>query len=104
MKPILLSKFIIDYEILRQFSTLYSKIFDDSQEISSTALTKRMVESFGDSEIIKRSTRAFLKTLHSFGIIEPLNSTTFAQLPKLELSIEQVKDILFLYLTSILKV
>lgn len=97
MKPILLSKFILDYEILKQFSNLYSKIFDDSQEISTKAITARMVESFGDAEIIKRSTRAFLKTLHSFGIIEPLNSTTYTQIPKLELSIEQVKDILLLY-------
>lgn len=100
MKPILLSKFIIDYKILNQLSNLYSKIFDDSQEISTKAITKGMVESFGDAEIIKRSTRAFLKTLHSFGIIEPLNVTTYAQLPKLELSTEQVKDILLLYAVS----
>ena len=100
MKPILLSKFILDYEILKQFSNLYSKIFDDSQDISTKAITERMVESFGDAEIIKRSTRAFLKTLHSFGIIEPLSSSTYLQIPKLELSIEQVKDILLLYAES----
>jgi hypothetical protein len=100
MKPILLSKFILDYEILNQFSNLYSKIFDDSQEISTKAITARMIDSFGDAEIIKRSTRAFLKTLHSFGVIEPLNSTIYSQLPKLELSIEQVKDILLLYAVS----
>jgi len=100
MKPILLSKFIIDYKILNQFSNLYAKIFDDSQEVSTKAITARMVDSFGDSEIIKRSTRAFLKTLHSFRIVEPLTSTTYSQLPKLELSIEQVKDILLLYAIS----
>lgn len=100
MKPILLSKFILDYEILKQFSSLYANIFDDSQEISTKAITARMVESFGDAEIIKRSTRAFLKTLHSFDIIEPINGTTYAQLPKLVLSIEQVKDILLLYAVS----
>jgi hypothetical protein len=100
MKPILLSKFILDYEILNQFSNLYSKIFDDSQEISTKAITARMVESFGDAEIIKRSTRAFLKTLHSFGIIEPLSSTAYSQLQKSVLSIEQVKDILLLYAVS----
>jgi hypothetical protein len=100
MKPILLSKFILDYEILKQFSNLYANIFDDSQEISTKAITARMVESFGDAEIIKRSTRAFLKTLQSFSVVEPINSTTYAQLPKLELSIEQVKDILLLYAVS----
>lgn len=100
MKPILLSKFIIDYDILHQFSNLYSKIFDDSQEISTKAITKRMVDSFGDAEIIKRSTRAFLKTLDSFGIIKPIDSMTYSQLPKKELSIDQVKDILLLYAVS----
>jgi hypothetical protein len=100
MKPILLSKFIIDYDILRQFSSIYSKVFDDSQEISTKAITARMVDAFGDAEIIKRSTRAFLKTLNSFGIIDPVNSTTYTQLPKTVLSIEQVKDILLLYAIS----
>lgn len=100
MKPILLSKFIIDYEILKQFSAIYTKVFDDSQEISTKAITAKMVDTFGDSEIIKRSTRAFLKTLHSFGIVEPINSTTYSQIPKTELTIEQVKDIFLLYAIS----
>ncbi len=100
MKPILLSKFIIDYEILRQFTNLYSKIFDNSQEISSIAITAKMTESYGDAEIIKRSTRAFLKTLTSFNIFEPISSSTYSQNPKLELSFEQVKDILILYAIS----
>lgn len=100
MKPILLSKFIMDYEILRYFTQKFYSIFDPSQEVSSTALTKKMVESFGDTEIIKRSTRSFLKTLCDFGIINPVDSTTFHQLPKTSLSAEQVSDILKLYAVS----
>ncbi len=97
MKPIYLAMFIIDYDILRYFTQTYIKIFDASQEVSSTALTKKMTESYGDAEIIKRSTRAFLKTLSDFGIIEPKSTTTFEQIRKSSLSEEQVADILKLY-------
>lgn len=97
MKPIYLAMFIMDYEILCYFTQIYFKIFDSSQEISSTALTKKMTETYGDAEIIKRSTRSFLKTLSDFGIIEPKSTTTYEQIRKLTLSEEQVADILKLY-------
>lgn len=97
MKPVLLSKFIMDYEILRYFTKTFYQIFDPSQQISSTALTKKMVANFGDTEIVKRSTRSFLKTLCDFGIIEQTDSTTYHQLPKKTLTPEQVSDILKLY-------
>jgi hypothetical protein len=45
MKPILLAMFILDYEILKYFTQMYFKIFDPSQSVSSTALTKKMTES-----------------------------------------------------------
>jgi hypothetical protein len=97
MKPIYLAMFIMDYEILRYFTQTYFKIFDSSQEISSTALTKKMTETYGDAEIIKRSTRSFLKTLSDFDIIEPKSTITYEQIRKLSLSEEQVADILKLY-------
>ncbi len=97
MKPIYLAMFIMDYEILRYFTQTYFKIFDASQEVSSTALTKKMTETYGDAEIIKRSTRSFLKTLSDFGIIEPKSTTTFEQIRKAKISEEQVADILKLF-------
>jgi hypothetical protein len=97
MKPIYLAMFIMDYEILRYFTQTYFKIFDASQEVSSTALTKKMTETYGDAEIIKRSTRSFLKTLSDFGIIEPKSTTTYEQIRKAKISEEQVADILKLF-------
>jgi len=97
MKPVYLAMFMMHYDILKSFTKTYFQIFDASQEISSKALTKKMTESFGDSEIVKRSTRAFLKTLSDFNIIEPTSTTTFAQLNKAPISKEQVADILKLY-------
>ena len=97
MKPILLSMFILDYEILRHFTQMLNNIFDPSQAISSTAITKKMTEAYGDTEIVKRSVRAFLKTLTDFGIIEPTSQSTFHQVIKTTLSAEQVSDIIYLY-------
>jgi hypothetical protein len=97
MKPILLSKFIMDYAILQFFTEKFYQIFDTSQQVSSKAITAKMTEQYGDTEIIKRSTRSFLKTLSDFEIIEATDTTSFNQLPKLELSPEQIKEILKLY-------
>ena len=97
MKPIYLAMFIMDYDILKYFTQIYSKVFDASQQVSTTAITKKMTEAFGDAEIIKRSTRSFLKTLTEFNIIEPTTTTTYNQLPKQAISAEQVADMLKLY-------
>lgn len=97
MKPLYMAKFILDYEILAHFTKVFFKIFDPSQTISTKAITAKMVEQFGDLEIVKRSTRAFLKTLNDFNLIEKVSRDSFHQLPKQELINEQVKDILNLY-------
>lgn len=97
MKPILLAMFILDYEILRYFTEMYFKIFDPSQMVSSKALTSKMTEAYGDTEIVKRSTRSFLKTLSDFGVIEPMDLNTYHQFIKTTLTTEQVSDILKLY-------
>lgn len=97
MKPLLLAKFIIDYEILRFFTQKFFQIFDPTQEVSSPAITAKMVESYGDTEIIKRSTRSFLKTLCDFKLLRSVNSTKYYQLPKIALTSSQVRDILKLF-------
>jgi hypothetical protein len=97
MKPIILSKFIMDYDILKYFTQKLFQIFDPSQVISSNALTAKIVEKYGDTEIVKRSTRSFLKTLCEFDIIEPINQNNYHQLPKKLLTADQVCDILKLY-------
>lgn len=97
MKPIYMAMFILDYEILKYFTQMFYRIFDASQEVSSVALTKKMTETYGDTEIVKRSTRAFLKTLTDFGILEAKSKNNYEQISKSTLSSEQIADILELY-------
>lgn len=97
MKPIYMAMFILDYEILKYFTQMFYKIFDASQEVSSIALTKKMKETYGDTEIVKRSTRAFLKSLTDFGILEAKTKNTYEQINKYDLSAEQIADIFQLF-------
>ena len=97
MKPIYMAMFILDYEILKYFTQMFYRIFDTSQEVSSVALTKKMTETYGDTEIVKRSTRAFLKTLTDFGILEAKSKNNYEQINKTTLSSGQIADILELF-------
>ena len=97
MKPIYMAMFILNYEILKYFTQMFYRIFDASQIVSSVALTKKMTESYGDTEIVKRSTRAFLKTLSDFGILEAKSLNNYEQINKINLTSEQTADILELY-------
>ncbi len=94
MKPIYMAMFILDYDILKYFTQMFYRIFDSSQEISSLALSNKMKETYGDTEIVKRSTRAFLKTLTDFGILEAKSKNNYEQISKSTLSSEQIADIL----------
>ena len=94
---------MLDYEILTQFTKVFFQIFDPSQTISTKALTARMIEKFGDTEIVKHSTRAFLKTLSDFNLIEKVTQDSFHQLPKEEISDEQVNISLKLQCSSPLR-
>lgn len=99
MKPILITKFIMDYEIIRFLTKKLNQIFDPTQDITTTVLIKKMVEEYGDLEIVKRSTRAFLRTLTDFKLLVQVDTTKFRQVSRAFLEPEQVKDIILLYAT-----
>ena len=61
------------------------------------ALLECVVYHDGDVEIVKRSTRAFLKTITDFNFVEKIDQDTYHQLPKQDLSDEQVIDIMQLF-------
>lgn len=104
MKPIYLMKLIFDYEIIQNFLGYLNSIFDEEHIISTDILRKKFVNDYGDRDLSKRSLRAFLKTLSSFGIlIQTKEKKTFEIYKKSAVSKEQLKDILLVYSDSILK-
>ena len=102
-QPIFLIKLIMDYEIIRFVINKMNLLFDNSKELTTPILTKKMVQEYGDRDVVTRSVRAFLKTLAYFGVLEVINNKTIRVLKKLTLNNEQVKDVLKLYGQNFIK-
>lgn len=103
MKPIYLIKLIMDYEIIRFIINKMELLFSSSQEITTPILTKKMVQEYGDRDVVPRSVRSFLKTLEHFGILLMVDSKTARIINNFQLNEEQLKDVLILYAKSYIK-
>lgn len=102
MKPIYLFKLFFDYEISRFLLSKIKVLFDPKQEITTTTLNKRMVEKYGDRDVVKRSVGSFLKTLIHFGIITKKSNHSFVFNDKETLNNEQMLNILYIYANTYL--
>ncbi len=103
IEPLFLAKLIMDYEIVDSIIDKMRISFDSNNYISTKMLTKKMVEEYGDKEIVKRSVRAFLKTLCNFGILEQKTVNKFLILRFYQLSHEQTNKIIKLYSKAYLR-
>lgn len=104
MTPIYLMKLIFDYEIIQNLLNYINSIYNTDHIISTSILTKKIVQVYGDRDISKRSLRAFLKTLTHFEILFPqANNNEFDINNSKVISDEQLKDILLLFGHSYLK-
>ncbi|MFW9940466.1 MAG: hypothetical protein ACFFFT_05455 [Candidatus Thorarchaeota archaeon] len=103
MRPIYLSKIIMDYEITRFIINKMDLSVDKSGYLSSRILTRKMVQEFGDRDVVKRSVRSFLKTLVHFNLLKQHGVQDYQILEKFELNADQIRDFLFLYAESFLK-
>lgn len=104
MTPIYLMKLIFDYEIIQNLLNYINSIYNTDHIISTSILTKKIVQVYGDRDVSKRSLRAFLKTLTHFEILFPqTNINEFDINKSMVISDEQIKDILLLYGYTYLK-
>ena len=69
IKPLFLLKILIDYEICRFVIQKIGVSIDNSNHISVPLLYKKMVQEYGDRDVVKRSLRSFLSTLVHFGLL-----------------------------------
>ncbi len=103
LKPLYLIKLIMDYEILRFIINKMNLLIDKSGEFTTTILSKKMIQEYGDRDVVARSVRAFIKTLVYFGVLVEIDNKTFRIVEKLALNAEQIKDVLKLYSQNFIK-
>jgi hypothetical protein len=97
LKPLFLSKILMDYDVTRFITQKIDLSLEHNEKFSSNIILKKMVQEYGDRDIVKRSVRSFLRTLEYFGLIKQLEPQKFALLPKVTLTDEQVRDFFLLY-------
>ena len=103
LKPLFLWKILMDYEITRFITQKISLSVDHSGHISTQLLSKKLVQEYGDRDVVKRSLRSFMTTLVHFGVLSQEDKSNYTLLPKESVSSEQVRDLLLLYGVNYLK-
>lgn len=103
MEPLYLVKILMDYDICRYIVPKVNLLRNGNGEINNQLLIKRMVQEYGDRDIVKRSVRAFLATLCHFNILRESKSKQFIENDKLKINEEQWRYIIKLYSDSYLK-
>ena len=103
LKPLFLLKILMDYEICRFTTQKIGVSIDNSNHLSMPLLFKKMVQEYGDRDVVKRSLRSFLATLIHFGILGDGDKKGYTILEKPKLSTDQVKRFLILYAKVYLK-
>ena len=103
MQPLFLLKLLLDYEITGFIIKKIDLNLKESNVLSSKIITQKMVQEFGDRDVVKRSVHSFLKTLVHFRIFKQLGVNEYHFMGKYHLTDEQVRDMLLLYVNSFLK-
>lgn len=103
LTPLFLTKILMDYEVCRFITQKINLSFDQTNHLSSTILSKKMVHEYGDRDIARRSVRAFLKTLVHFKIFEQIDTNNYRLIKKYKLNKEQVRMFIHLYSSYFLK-
>ena len=97
LSPLFLMKILMDYEVARFVVQKMMICIDSSNHFSSPLLSKHMVITFGDRNVVKKSLRSFLATLVHFNVLEKIDQKNFLLKEKQVLSHEQVKKFILLY-------
>ena len=103
LKPLFLWKILMDYEIARFITQKIALCVDHSGHFSTPLLSKKLVQEYGDRDVVKRSLRSFMATLVHFGYLSQEDKNNYTLLPQEAVSAEQVRDFLMLYSVASLK-
>lgn len=102
MTPVYLFYLVARTEVLRRISDHIFRLYDYGCEIKTGFLKAKMVESFGERDVVLRSTGAFIQTLEHFGVVARLygRPVLYRRLPVSE---EQVRIMLQLFAREVLE-
>lgn len=104
LRPLFLAKLLMDYEITRFITKKIDlSINHHTRQLSSAILTQKMIQEYGDREVVRHSVNDFLSTLVHFRILDRIKPREFRFMKNLPLNDEQSKDFLLLYAQSYLK-
>jgi len=103
LKPLFFWKILMDYEIARFIITKINICVDSSNNLSVALLSRKLVQEYGDRDVVKRSVRSFLATLEHFGFIIQIDKKNYILSDKATLSHEQLREFLILYAESFLR-
>jgi len=102
MKPIYLFYLIGKTETLFKISEHIFRLYDYGDEFNIQFLEKKMVDEFGERDVVGRSARSFVQTLDYFGIAEK-NGNKVLLKKCLSVKDEQLRIMLELYSREILQ-
>jgi len=100
MIPIYLIYLIGKTDILLKISDHIFRLYRFGNEINVPFLKKKMVENFGERDIVTRATGAFIQTLEFFGVVARENDKIFLK-NKLKVTDEQMRIMLQIYCQEI---
>ncbi len=97
LSPLFLLKLLMDYDIARFLVQKMTHSMDSSNQLPVALLTKHLVKTFGDRDVVKRYFRSILATLVHFNVLEKVDQNNFLLKDRQTLSHEQVKKFILLY-------
>ena len=101
MKPIYLFYLIGKTEILTKISKHIFRLYDVGDEINIQFLKSKMIDEFGERDVVVRAARSFTETLEYFGIVQKTGANIILK-KRIQVDEQQLRIILHLYAHEIL--
>jgi hypothetical protein len=101
MKPIYLFYLVGKTDTLVKISKHIFRLYDFGEEINIQFLKNKMIDEFGERDVVGRATGAFIQTLEYFGIVQKAGTNAVLK-KRLHVDEEQLRIIFILYSQEIL--
>ena len=96
MKPIYLFYLIGKTDTLTKLSKHIFRLYDIGGEINPQFLKNKMIDEFGERDVVGRSARSFIRTLEYFGVVQKAGKNAILK-KRIHVDDQQLRIILCLY-------